>query len=89
MTREQIQALSGDYEHSRLFTEAEKAAIRHAEQVTRDPNGIADADFQEMKKHFGEEQIVEITLVTCLANFTNRFNDSLRVPLDPGMSPQI
>ncbi len=89
MTVEQLRALNGDYEHSNLFTAAEKAAIRHAEQVTRDANGIADSDFQELKKHFSEEQIVEITLVSCMANFTNRFNDALHLPLDPGLSAKI
>lgn len=89
MTEEQIRALKGDYERSSLFTDAEKAAIRHAEQVTHDPHGIADTDFQELKRYFSEEQIVEITLVSCMANFTNRFNDALHVPLDPGMSASI
>ncbi len=86
MTPEQIQALAGDYAQSNLFSDAEKAAIRHAEQVTRDANGIADSDFHELKKHFSEEQIVEITLVSCMANFTNRFNDAMHVPLDAGLS---
>ncbi len=89
MSEEQIRALNGDYEHSNLFTAAEKAAIRHAEQVTRDANGITDSDFQELKRHFSDEQIVEITLVSCAANFTNRFNDALHVPLDPGLSAKI
>lgn len=84
-----MRTLNGDYEGSSLFTDAEKAAIRHAEQVTRDANGIAESDFHTLKKHYNDEQIVEITLVSCIANFTNRFNDALHVPLDAGLSPKL
>lgn len=89
MTVEQLRALQGDFEHSDLFTEPEKAAIRFAEQVTHDAHAISDSHFEKLKKWFSEEQIVEITLVCCMANFTNRFNDALRIPLDPGLSPGI
>jgi len=37
-----------------------------------------------LRKHFSEDQIVELTLVICAANFTNRFNDGLRVEPDLG-----
>jgi alkylhydroperoxidase family enzyme len=30
-------------------------------------------------EHFNNEQIVEITLVASLANFTNRFNNGLQI----------
>jgi alkylhydroperoxidase family enzyme len=30
-----------------------------------------------LSKHFGDEQVVEITLVAAMANFTNRFNNGL------------
>jgi alkylhydroperoxidase family enzyme len=29
--------------------------------------------------HFSGEQIAEITLVICMANFTNRFNNGLQI----------
>ncbi len=87
MTQEQLRDLGGDYQASGVFSDAEKAAIRFAEQVTHSAGYVSDSDFQTLRKHFSEEQIVEITLVSCLANFTNRFNDALHVPLDPGLSP--
>ena len=89
VNEEQVRALAADYEKSPLFSAAEKQAIRYAEQVTRDANGVSDGDFDALKQHFSEEQIVEITLVVCMANFTNRLNDALRVPLDEGLSARV
>jgi len=37
-----------------------------------------------LKKHFNEQQIVELPLVIAIANFTNRFNDALRMEPDIG-----
>ena len=83
MTDEQIRALTF-YERSPLFTDREKAVILYAERLTRGASGMRDRALEELKKHFNEEQIVELTLVICAANFTNRFNDGLRVEPDLG-----
>jgi len=37
-----------------------------------------------LKKYYTEDQIVELTLVICVANFTNRFNDALQIVPDLG-----
>lgn len=42
------------------------------------------ASLTELREFFDEGQIVELTLVICAANFTNRFNDALRVVPDLG-----
>jgi alkylhydroperoxidase family enzyme len=39
---------------------------------------------EELRKYYDEGQIVELTLVICAANFTNRFNDALRAVPDLG-----
>ncbi|MFQ5926955.1 MAG: carboxymuconolactone decarboxylase family protein [Terriglobia bacterium] len=72
------------YENSSLFDEKEKAVILYAERVTRGAAAIRDGTLADLRKHFSEDQIVELTLVVCAANFTNRFNDALRVPVDLG-----
>jgi len=43
-----------------------------------------DSSLAELRKFFDEGQIVELTLVICAANFTNRFNDALRAVPDLG-----
>ena len=67
-----------------MFDEKEKAVILYAERVTRGAAAIRDGSLAELRKFFDEGQIVELTLVTCVANFTNRFNDALRVVPDLG-----
>lgn len=72
------------YERSSLFDEKDKAVILYAERVTRGASAIRDATFTELRRFFDEGQIVELTLVVCTANFTNRFSDALRAVPDLG-----
>ena len=46
--------------------------------------GLRDMAVGELKRHFREDQLVELALVVCMANFTNRFNNGLRIEPDLG-----
>jgi len=59
--------------------EREKAALEYAKLATEHAYNIDPAVFAEVKKHFSDEQIVELSSVIGLFNFINRFNDSLGV----------
>ncbi len=83
VTDEQIRALSF-YERSAAFDEVEKAVILHADRLTRGAVAVRDGTLQDLRRHFSQDQIVELTLVVCAANFTNRVNDGLRVEPDLG-----
>lgn len=52
--------------------------------MTRGAAAVREGTLEELKKHYTEDQIVELTLVIAAANFTNRFNDALRVEPDLG-----
>jgi alkylhydroperoxidase family enzyme len=52
--------------------------------VTRAAPAIRENALQELRKYYSERQIVELTLIICMANFTNRFNDALLVAPDLG-----
>lgn len=67
-----------EYERDPLFTEAERAALR----VAQAGGDATDADFDELKQHFTERQIVEIVAVTGFMSFLNRWNDTLAVELE-------
>ena len=54
-------------------------------QVTEKPQYMRDAIFEELNKHFSEEQIVELTLRTALCGFFNRFNDALQIGMEDGV----
>jgi alkylhydroperoxidase family enzyme len=83
VTDEQIAALTF-YERSPLFDEREKAVIAFADRVTRAAATVRDGDLEALRKWFKEDEIVELLLVTAVANFTNRVNDGLRVTPDLG-----
>ncbi|PYT11542.1 MAG: hypothetical protein DMG59_26085 [Acidobacteria bacterium] len=67
-----------------MFDAKEKAALLYADRVTRGAAAIRDNTLEELKKHFTEDQIIELTLTICIANFTNRFNDALVLTPDLG-----
>jgi 8-oxo-dGTP diphosphatase len=74
ITEEELQALQTEQDHN--FSELERSVIQYARELTRDADvepETRDAVFQ----HFNDEQVVEITLVAAMANFTNRFNNGL------------
>lgn len=70
------------YETSPLFTPAERAAMTVARGAGLSPNAVSDADFAELKKHFDEDQIVELVGVIALYGFLNRWNDTLATELE-------
>jgi uncharacterized peroxidase-related enzyme len=69
----EVRAVQVEQDHD--FSLAEQAAIQYARELTR----TADADDTRaaLAEHFSSEQIVEITLVAAVANFTNRFCNGL------------
>jgi uncharacterized peroxidase-related enzyme len=67
------------------FTAAEKAALRLAETVTRDANGVSDEQFAELRSFYTEGEIVELLCSIGLFNYFNRFNNALKMePTKPG-----
>lgn len=64
------------------YSEKERAALTYVEKLTRDPHSIADANFVPLKAHFSEPEIVDIHLLTGLANLTNRFTDPLGLEVE-------
>src|SRR5947208_3778340 len=64
------------------FSEKERAVLTYAEKLTRSPHDVTDQDFLELQKHFPDEQIVDLHLLTGLANLTNRFTDPLGLELE-------
>jgi len=79
-TAEQMEALKeGNYSG---FSATEQAALRYAEKLTHTPDGASDADFAELKKHFSDEQIVDLHMLIALANLTNRVTGPLALAVE-------
>lgn len=75
LTDDEIQAIQTEQDHP--FPETERAVIRYARKLTR--NAAAEEERIALLEHFTSEQVVEITLVAAMANFTNRFNNGLGI----------
>lgn len=58
------------YARSPHFSDRERAALAWCEEITRARRG-SDPTFQELRKHFGEREIVEITWLNALGNYYN------------------
>lgn len=56
-----------------FFTPAERAALAWIEAVTMLPEkGAPDALYDELRTHFSDEEVVDITVITALMNSWNR-----------------
>jgi uncharacterized peroxidase-related enzyme len=75
VTEDELRALRTEQDHS--FTEPERAAILYARELTQ--TAAADDTRDTLLQHFNDQQVVEITLVAAMANFTNRFNNGLGI----------
>ena len=64
------------------FSAPEQAALGYAEKLTRTPDAASDADFTELKKHFSDEQIVDLHMLIGLANLTNRVTGPLALEVE-------
>lgn len=71
-----------EFETSPLFSAAERAALRLGYHAALVPNEAKPADFDELKAHFDEGQIVEIVATIALFGYLNRWNDTMATTLE-------
>jgi uncharacterized peroxidase-related enzyme len=72
------------YQTSPLFNAAERAALDVAVAAGCVPNAVTDEMFMELRKHWSDDQVVEIIGVIAMFGFLNRWNDTLATPLEDG-----
>ena len=68
-----------NWRDSKLFSPAERVALEYAERITYTDRQVDEALFAELKKHFTEAQLVELTAAIALENFRSKFNPTLGV----------
>ena len=64
---------------STLFSEAERLALEYAECITYTDRKVDDALVYQLKKHYGDAQIVELTAAIAMENFRSKFNPALGI----------
>jgi AhpD family alkylhydroperoxidase len=66
------------YRQSDLFTDREKLALDYTAAVMRTPVEVTDELFAQMKEHFTDQQLVELTAHLMVVNL-DRFNAAFRI----------
>jgi len=64
------------------YNEAEQAALAYAERLTRAPGEIEEGTVADLKRHFSDQQMVDLHLLVGLVNLTNRFTAPLGLELE-------
>ncbi len=82
LSREKLETLE-QYAESPLFDELEKLLLRYADEYIR--KGGASADVVDaLKKHYSEEQVVELDIVLGIVNLVNHFIASFGIEIEKG-----
>ncbi len=74
-TEQRIYALSA-WRETPFFSDRERAALAWAEANTLLPQGVSQQLFEEVREHFSEAQLANLTLAIATINAWNRFGVS-------------
>ncbi|MFJ4290647.1 carboxymuconolactone decarboxylase family protein [Cupriavidus sp. NPDC089707] len=69
-----------DFDCSPRYSAREKAALRYAEAVTITGRRVDAAQMNELKTHFSDDAIIELTALIAFQNLSSKFNAALQVP---------
>jgi AhpD family alkylhydroperoxidase len=67
-----------DNARSERYSPAQQAALAAAVALTREPRGLPDAVWTQLRAHYRDEQIVEVLCTIGLANYLNRVENALQ-----------
>ena len=79
MSDEKLLAIP-DYANSDLFDEREKIALEYADSMTITGREVPDELFERVRRHFSEDELVELTEIIAWENASSKFNRALRIP---------
>lgn len=84
LSLEQVDAvIDGSWRETDGFDETDALVLAYAEQMTEDANRVSDTLFDGLRQRFDERQLLELTMRIATCGFFNRFNDVLRLPVEP------
>jgi alkylhydroperoxidase family enzyme len=84
VTLDECDALA-DWRASKCFSERERAVLAYTDAMTRDIT-VPDAVFAEVKRHFNDREIVELTVLIGSYNMNVRVLQALELDLEPAAS---
>lgn len=66
-----------DFENTDLFDDLEKAILRYAEHVAREPGKSPEPLLRQLREALGNDGVIVLTQVIGIANLFSRFNNAL------------
>ena len=82
LTEEKLAHLGDDPLPADVYDDDEAAIVRYAQKSTR-MDVIDDDTYGALRRHFSEQQIIEICFTIGLSNMINRFHATFLTELDP------
>lgn len=70
-----------DFARSDLFTEGQKAVLSTAVALTREPRGLPDPVWSQLRAHYDDGEIVEILALIGMVNSLNRMSNALQTQI--------
>ena len=70
------------YASSPHYTRKERLALDFALAAAAQPNAVTDEQFEALREHWSDGEIVEILGVVAMFGFLNRWNDTMATPLE-------
>jgi len=67
----------------------ERAVVAWAEAVAAGPGPVADAPRAALREHFGDHEVVELTLLAGATLMLNRFCTALELPTPPDVVARL
>jgi AhpD family alkylhydroperoxidase len=68
-----------EFRSTDLFSDREKSALNYAEVITKTDYQVSELDQQWLRKHFNDDEIVELTAIISFQNMSSKFNAALDV----------
>jgi AhpD family alkylhydroperoxidase len=70
-----------DFARSELFSSAQKAALSTAVALTREPRGLPEPVWNQLRAQYADAGIVEILMLIGMANALNRVSNALQTQI--------
>lgn len=74
-----VEALA-EWRTSSLYSAAERAALAYTEAMTITGQGVSDALMAELRQHYSDDALIELTALIAFQNLSSKFNSALDVP---------
>ncbi|MCW8885490.1 MAG: carboxymuconolactone decarboxylase family protein, partial [Motiliproteus sp.] len=68
------------WRQSELFDGLERAVLEYTEAMTYSDREVTPAIVEELKKFYGDDEVVELTGLVAFQNLSSKFNSALDVP---------